>query len=283
MNNSSFTSFCYFCARMKRLILFFIVFAFIAIGCSKYQKVLKGTNPDEKFELALKLYNKKNYYKALPLFEELTTIYRGQKKAEQVAYYYAYCNFNAGDFETAAYDFDNFTKTFPQSQFAEECAYMNAYCYYKGSPSSSLDQTYTLRAINQLQLFADNYPSSTRMEECNKLVDELRGKLEVKDFENAYLYYKMEDYKASIYAFNNLLKEYPATIYRERGLFYILRSSWLLAENSIESKKGERFLAAMTAFDNFIAAYPESEMAAEARNIFETCKQKSDTFASQNK
>ena len=107
---------------------------------------------EAKLEYAIKLYKKGQYFKALPLLEELITVFRGTKQAEQTYYYYSYCNYNLADYETAAYDFDNFAKTFPNSEFAEECAFMHAYCYYQDSPNFTLDQSNTVKAINELHL-----------------------------------------------------------------------------------------------------------------------------------
>ncbi|HRU61166.1 MAG TPA: outer membrane protein assembly factor BamD, partial [Bacteroidia bacterium] len=125
--------------RLKKLLFLLIPAVFAA--CSPYNRVLKGSDMDAKMEYAVKLYNKGDYFKALPLLEELITVYRGTQKAERTYYYYAYTNYRLGDYTSAAYDFENFSKTFPTSQFAEECAYMHAYCFYQDSPDFSLDQT----------------------------------------------------------------------------------------------------------------------------------------------
>src|SRR4051812_42134134 len=82
-------------------------------SCNEYTKVQKGKDMDKKLDMAIKLYNQKQYYKALPLLEELTTVFRGTVKAERTAYYYAYTNYQLGDYQSAAYDFENFTKTYP--------------------------------------------------------------------------------------------------------------------------------------------------------------------------
>jgi outer membrane protein assembly factor BamD len=67
------------------------------------------------------------------------------------------------DYESAAFDFDNFVRTFPNSEYAEECAFMHAKCFYEDSPSYSLDQTSTIKAIEKLQLFTDRYPHSDKL------------------------------------------------------------------------------------------------------------------------
>src|SRR5437016_641334 len=81
----------------------------------------------------------------------------------------------------------------------------------------AMDQTSKVKAINETQLYIDQHPRSTRIEECNKLIDQLRLKMEMKDFENAKLYYHMDEYKAAVTAFKNLLRDYPSTKFREEA------------------------------------------------------------------
>jgi outer membrane protein assembly factor BamD len=239
----------------------------------------KTKDMDAKMDYAIKLYKKGQYFKALPLFEELITVYRGTKKAEQCYYYYSYTNYQLEDYETAAYDFDNYAKTYPNSEFAEECAFMHAYCFYQDSPVYSLDQTSTIKAINEFQLFIDQHLRSNRLAECNKAIDELRLKLETKDFENAKLYFHMEEYKATETAMGNLLKDYPSTKYREEAMFIVVKSYYLLAENSIEAKKNERYNAALTAYGEFTSFFPESKFRKEANSIAENCHKKLEKYS----
>ena len=241
--------------------------------------MLKSTDLEAKQAYAIKLYKQKRYYKALPLFEELITMFRGTKKSEITYYYYVYTNYYLEDYETAAYDFGNFASSFPTSEYAEECAYMHAYCYYLDSPEYTLDQTNTLKALNELQLFIDQFPHSKRVEECNQLIDKLRFKLETKDYENAKLYFKMEEFKAAYTTFKNILKDYPSTIYREESMFLAFKSAYMLAENSIESKKSERYATALTAYSEFYNSYPESIYKKEADGIAEDCKKRMEKFS----
>jgi outer membrane protein assembly factor BamD len=259
---------------------FLIVLAGIIMFSScQYRKMTKSKDMDAKLEYAIKLYKKGEYYKALPLLEELITVYRGTKKAEQTYYYYAFTNYQLQDYETAAYDFDNYSKTFPNSEYAEECAYMKAYCYYQNSSNYSLDQTSTVKAINEFQLFIDQHLNSSRVAECNKLIDELRFKLETKDYENAKLYYHMDEYKAAVTAFGNLLTDFPSTKYREETMFLIVKSSYLLAEHSIEAKKNERYSFALTSYGQFTNAYPESTFKKEAVSIAENCRKRLEKYS----
>lgn len=250
--------------------LFLVFVLFITVSCSEYNKLVKSTDLDKKYEMAIKYYEKDDYVKALPLLEELVSVYRGTAKAESIYYYYAYTNYNMGDYTIAGYHFHNFVKTFPNSIHTEECAYMNAYCYYLNSPSYSLDQTDTKAAIKEFQAFINQYPKSTRLAECNEIVDKLRAKLERKSYEIAKQYYYIGDYKAAIYSFNNTLKDFPDTKYREELSFLIIQSNYLLAANSIESKKEERLTVTIDSYIKFIDTFPKSTYLKDAESIYES-------------
>lgn len=226
-----------------------------------------------KYDAAVKYYNNKKYYQALQLFEELISVFKGTARAELTYYYYCKSYYETGEYQTAAYHLDNFTKTFPNSEHAEECQYLNAYCYYLDSPIYSLDQTSTNDAIKQFQLFTNKYPKSPRIEECNKLIDKLRLKLETKSFMNAKLYYKMEEYKSATIAFANVIKDFPTTQYQEECLFLMIKATYKYAENSIESKKKERYKEAIEHYYKLVDTYPNSRYLRESENIFNDSKQ----------
>jgi outer membrane protein assembly factor BamD len=136
------------------------------------------------------------------------------------------------------------------------------------SPSYALDPTSTETAINELQLFINKYPTSARVQTCNDLMDKLRGKLETKDYQTAKLYFKVQNYKAAIIAFDNLVKEFPESSRREECYFLALKSRYLLAINSIEEKKSERLEAAKKAYFQFVDLYPKSSYLNEAERFY---------------
>lgn len=253
---------------MKARILISILSLFVLASCSEYQKVLKSTDLDYKFEKAKEYYEDEKYNKAYPIFDELVTLYRGTAKAADAYYYLAFTNYQIGDYILAAYHFKNFAKTFATSDKAEECAFMVGYCYYLESPSFSLDQTYTYKAINELQLYVNTHPQSERLQECNDYIRELRKKLEKKSYEIAYQYFHTGYYQAAVVAFNNTLNDFPDTQYREEILYTRLLSAYELAKNSIESKKLQRFIESKTAYFEYIEYYPESKDAKKAVELY---------------
>jgi len=251
---------------MKK-ILIPILLLLLFSSCSKYQKILKSTDLNLKFEKAVAYYEKDDFNRALPLLEELSTALRGSAKAEEVNYYYAYCHYSLGEHLMASYLFDTYAQTFPSGKHTEECQYMTAYCYYLESPIYKLDSKNTYKAINQLQLFTNLYPKSKRVKECNNLIDELREKLAKKAFYNAKQYYITEYHKSAIIALKNVLVDFPGSKYEEEIYFLIIESSFLLAKNSISTKKQERLEYTIDSYHEFLEKYPESQFLKQVKNI----------------
>jgi outer membrane protein assembly factor BamD len=229
---------------------------------------MKSGDSEAKFAAAVKYFDKKDYTKSLALLEELMSIYRGTSKDEEVHYYYANCNYFLEDYIIAGYQFRNFVKNFPSSTHTEYCAYMNAYCFYLNSPEYSLEQVDTYLAIKEFERFTNKYPKSEKIIECNEILDKLRGKLERKSYESSLLYYNMSNYKSAIVAFANHIKDFSDTKHVEEFTFLTIKSYYLLAINSIESKKQERFKAAADLYIKFVDVYPNSKYIKDAETIY---------------
>lgn len=249
------------------LSVFFILI--LSIGCkSKYQKLLDSTDLDKKYAKAIAYYEDEKYFKALPLLEELTSVYRGTDKGEKINYTFAYCNYGLGDLLSASYYFKQFAKTYPKSTYTEECLYMTAYCNYQLSPKYSLDQSATYQAIEAYQLFINRFPYSERVKECNTQIDELRDKLELKSFENAKLYVTISDFKSAIIALDNASEDFPDSEYREEMEFLRVKSQFLYSKNSIRAKQVERYQKTTLLYEEFVDLYPESEYLREAEQYY---------------
>lgn len=249
-----------------------VILSLLISSCSEYQKIYKSSDYEMKYEKAMEYYDAEDYIRASSLFEELMSVYKGTETAEEIYYRFAYTYYYQNDYLMAGYYFRNFVTNFPSSKYADECAFMNAFCYYEDSSPSNLDQTNTTKALDELQIFINRHPISPRIEECNKLIDELNDKLVQKSFNGAKLYYDLGKYRASITALNNSLLEYPDTRFREELLYLILRSSYELANNSVVEKIKERYEATTEAYYKLVDEFPETKHIKEAERLYEAAK-----------
>ena len=155
---------------------------------------------------------------------------------------------------------------------------MIAKCYYMLSPVYSLDQEDTNTAIEKLQIFLNNYPKSTYVQEANNLISELQEKLEKKEFEISRQYYTIRDYKAAIRSVDNFIGEFAGTKYREEAMYYKFLSSYEIALNSIQSKKLDRLKELKQLHSSIIKYYPETIFLDQLSSRMETIEKEINTF-----
>ena len=170
---------------MTKRVLFIALFSILILsGCSEFQRIQKKGSYEDKYEAALKYYEKDDFYRASVLLESIIPLTKGKKEAEDVQLKYAYCQYNQREFYLASYYFKKFAETFPRSESTEESLYMSAISLYRISPIHQLDQSNTYKAIDALQSFVNSYPETKFMEECNTKINNLQKNLERKAYEN---------------------------------------------------------------------------------------------------
>src|SRR6478736_1219751 len=195
---------------MKKIISVLLVTLFFC-SCSEYQAALKNEDPAVKYDLATKLYDAGKYSKASRLFEQLAPSYRGKPQAEKLFYMFSQAYYKTKQYYLAGYQFEAFVSGYPRSEKVQEAAFLGAYSYSKLAPVYSLDQADTVKALEKLQAFIDNYPNSEYIPQANEAVKVLNGKLEKKAYENAKGYNTISDYKSALVAFDNFIADFPGT------------------------------------------------------------------------
>ena len=196
----------------QKLVLVFIILSTL-LACSKevrqYNKWSTKGSLIQKDSAAAFFYVRKDYDKAAFLFEELLGAYRGNRRAEYMMYRYAWCKFNLKEYIAATYWFDQFLKQYPNSAYSEEAMFTQSLAFYKQADPAYLDQTYTNKALENLQLYIDSYPESTHSAEIETYMADLRERKAIKAFNTAKLYYSTYNFKGAVKAFQVLMEEYP--------------------------------------------------------------------------
>ena len=263
---------------MKKRIIFSIFlavgFLFLSSCKSEFEKIRATGDVKAIYAKAFEYYEAEEYLKSQNLFELIINNLRGKVEAEKVYFYYSYTHYHLKRYTLASYYFQNFSTTFANSTYREEAEFMRAYSNYQLSPSYRLDQTYSLKAIEQFQLFVNTYPTSERVAECNKLIDIMRRKMERKAFAEGELYYNLRQYQAATHSFENLLKDFPESPEAEKVRYLVLRGNYLLSQNSIFSKQEERFKATLAYYKKFVEKYPASKYRKDADSIHKNTNKK---------
>lgn len=250
-----------------------ILLTIILSSCGSYNKIVKSTDYEYKYKKAIEYYEDGEYVRSGTLLKELVSIYRGTNRADKVYYYFAKSMIGQNDYLMAGHYFKTLVKEFPMSEYVEEAYFMDGYCSYLMSPKSRLDQTVTNEAIDALQLYVNLYPFNERVDEANRLIEEMNDKLVYKSYLSAKLYYDFDNYKAAVIALNNSLSEHPDSKYREELMFMLLESKYMLAVGSVLDKRQERLTSALDEYFTFIDEFPESKHIREAERFYKVTSQ----------
>ena len=255
-------------------------------GCAKeFNSVYKSQDFKYKYEYAKESFALGKYQRAATLLQDLIIPEKGSQDAQECLYMLGMAEYKNMDYETAAETFKKYVKSYPRGEYAELAEYYVGQSLYMSTPEPRLDQTETVNAINAFQEYLDLYPDAKMKEDAQNKLFALQDKLVKKELYSAELYYNLgtyfgncmgddggNNYEACIVTSQNALKDYPYTKLRENFATLIMKSKFHLAEQSVESKKMERYQDAEDECYGFLNEYPDSKEKKTAEEYIEKCK-----------
>lgn len=253
-------------------ILIVLVSAVAFTSCGEYQRILKSNDPDERLEYAKRAFEQKKYTQAATVLTDIVTMFKGTQKAEDSLYLLALSHYENKDYENAGAYFQTYYNRYPKGKYAEMARFYCGYGYYLDSPEPQLDQSGTIKAIEELQAFLDYFPKSDKVPVAQNTIFELQDKLTLKELQNAQLYYNMgnymgNNYESAVIVARNAIKNYPYSKYKEELEMLVLKSRYQEASQSVPEKKSERFRDVIDEYYSFINNYPDGPNRKEADNI----------------
>ncbi len=261
--------------KLSKIFLAGAVVLFLLPACkSAYETLLTGNDVEAKYKAAFEFFNNGKYRKAGQLFESMSVLTSGTPQDDTVQFYWALSNYRDKDYYTAEANFKSFLDKFPRSPFSDDAEFLRLDCLYKSTLRWELDQSPTYNAIVAINEYQMNHPASLHTAVCKRMLEDLNERLDRKAYENAYLYYKMEQYKAARVAFRNVLKDDADNVYREDILFYTAMSSYKYAQLSVPQKQKERYMIFVDDYLNYVGEYPESPRCKELEHLYKRAKEK---------
>ena len=235
------------------------VFLCLFSSCSTYDTVRKSSDINYKLTKANEYYDRKWYHRANELYHDLLPVMKGTKNYEALFYRYAYSFYYNKDYLSASLYFKTFVDYFPNGKDAEEAQYMAAMCLFKVAPKAALEQTNTIKAMEAMQAFINQHPESKLVADANKYIESGRKKLEDKEADAAKLYYNIAQYKAAAIAYKEVINQYPESPNSDYYQYMVVRSLYMYAKASIDTKQEERYANAANAFNELKQSYPTSQ------------------------
>ena len=243
-------------APMIKYIIASIPLLVLLWGCSSTRDVNEMSG-DERLQYAIGLYNDEDYEEAATEFEAILLQYPGSSIVDDAQYYLGMCKYYREEFILAAYEFSKLIKNMPASEFVSDAQFMLAESYYELSPDYTLDQKYTVKAVEEYQVFIDFFPLNEKVSIAEQKISELNNKLGEKEYTIAYIYKKMEYYTASLKYYEAVVEVYHDTPYAPLALYDKIM---LLMEREREDE-------ALTEMKRFVRMYPDDQNFQEVNEL----------------
>ncbi len=221
---------------------------------------IKSISAEERFEIGKQKYDDEDYLEAISDFEIIKLQYPGSAMADDAQFYLAESRFRREEYLLAGAEFQELIRSMPASPFVPIAQYKIGLCYYKLAPNSSLDQQYTLRAIDEFQTFIEYYPQDDSAAYASVKIQELNERLARKLFDTAELYMILEYFKSATIYFTDVVEKYHDTQYAEPALFGKIKS--LIARKRYSEAKKE--------IEIFFDKYPSSPLRSEIETLHKT-------------
>jgi len=226
------------------------------IGCGSGH-VATILTPEERFQQAKALYDDEDYLEAINEFRIITLQHPGSEFADDAQFYLGECRFQRGEYLLATHEYGELKRNMPASSLVPDGQFKLGLSYYHLAPKPSLDQQSTKKAIDELQTFVEYYPSHQQASSAEAKIQELNTRLAEKSYETARLYSKMEDYKAAIFYFDDVIEKFHDTKFAP--LAYLGKVEALIARKKYDEADSE--------LNKFISLFPNSVLRNEADRL----------------
>jgi len=261
----------------KAISLSFLVLLFTA--CGEYNNILKSTDLNVKFEYAKKYFDEGKYSRTATLLEDVVQMTRTTSRGEEALYLLAQSYYKMKDYSTASDYFKTYFTTYPKGDYAELARFYSAYGLYLDSPDPRLDQSDTYKSMQQFQDFLELYPQSERKDDAQNALFELQEKLALKELMAVRLYYNLGNYTiisfpggnylSCVITAQNAVRNYPYSKYREELMYYIFKSKYEMAIQSVEEKKDLRYRDVVDEYFSYANEFPEGKYIKEIKRLYE--------------
>jgi outer membrane protein assembly factor BamD len=247
----------YFRSRLF-MILRPVAFAAVLVlaGCHS-SEVTKVVTAEDRFAEGKKKFDDGDYLEAISDFEVIKLQFPGSGVADKAQFYLAESYFNREQYLLAAQEYQSLRRNVSASPLVPESMYKTALCYYNLAPKSSLDQDYTLKAIDEFQNFIEYNSKNELVAKAEERIAELNLRLAQKLYDAAELYMSLSYYRSATIYYEAVVEKYHDTPLAEPALIGHARS--LMAR--------KKYAEAAVDVDKFLDRYPSSSRKNEVESL----------------
>lgn len=232
-----------------------VLFALILSSCGAPPK-LTNFSSAELYKMGKEKYDKKKYYRAIEIFQNLVYSHAGDPVVDTAQYYLGMSYYGNEEYQLAMAEFNRLLVNYPSSPFAVEAQFMRAASAYESAPKSSgLDQSELVPSLKQFEDFVTDFPESDLIPQAKEYLLKGRTRLARKTYESGIVYYRLETFDAANIYFQKVVDDYFETEYAPKA-------TYMLAEGEFRMK---HFDVARDKFAGFAKVFPKHPWVAKAQ------------------
>ena len=148
-----------------------ILIVLLLTNCAN-KKITLEEDLTPRFNKAMKYFNKEKFIRAKDEFDYIIMTNPGSQLANESQYYKGEALFQLKEFHEAGITYDHFIRFTNDIRKREKARYRLCECSILSSNSFPRDQKETKRALEQLQMFLEDFPQSELAEEAEKAINE---------------------------------------------------------------------------------------------------------------
>lgn len=219
--------------------------------------VVQNLSAEERFDIGKKKFDDGEYLEAINDFQLIKLQYPASAVADDAQFYLAECHYLREEFLLASEEYQSLKRLMASSSFVPQAQYKIAMCYYNLAPRSTLDQTYSKKAIEEFQSFVEDFRSDTLVADAEAKIRELNTRLAKKLYDTAELYMKLDYLRSAAFYYDMIVEKYHDTEFAEPALLNKVKV--LVKRKKFDDAKAE--------VNKFFERYPNSQYRGEAESL----------------
>ena len=229
---------------MKNKLYIILIFIFACATKSDFDLSDIQSELQEKFSKGEELFKKGKYSRAKDEFDHILLNDRGSDIGVKSRFYQAEALYELEQFEEAISSYEKVLQFSDDLIIIENSKFKICKSYFELSNKHNRDQTKNNIALDKLQYFIDQYPSSYHTVEAEGYIAILRSRKAEKIYETGRLYLKLKEFDSALIYFNEVLKDYYDTAIADESkisiiFLHLLRDDYASAESYYHSKKNK--------------------------------------------
>lgn len=225
-----------------------------AAGCASTPR-FQGMAAADLYALGQREYEEEEYEDAIEALDRLLLSFPDFPQAAEARFLLAEAYFADEQYLVAVDEFVRFLDRHRGHAKGPEAALGACRAQAALSPISQRDQTYTLTAVSVCRNVVSDYPGQEVAQEAAGIVNDLRGKLAKKEYDNGEQYFRLGAYFSAIIYWEMVVDLYADTEWAPAALLGIVRSYEKVGYDDMVEEYTQQLLT----------SYPDSDAAREVR------------------